>query len=78
MIVDTPPPELTFQLGEFLDIAQHNNSEISFRWDEFQTLLQSAVKELAISRCQDLLDRREGLLADDDPAPPSEAEAPSS
>jgi hypothetical protein len=49
------PPQIEFQLSDFLDIAPENDHTIRFEWDDHQLLIRDAIKKLAMFRCQDML-----------------------
>ena len=55
------PPQLQFQLSDFLDIAPENERIIFFPWEDYRSFLKDSIKELAVSRCQDMLKFHAGL-----------------
>ena len=68
------PPQLQFQLSDFLDVAPENERIIFFRWDYFRHYLEDSIKELAVLRCQNMLKLRPGLadIRDHDYQPSSQ------
>jgi hypothetical protein len=55
------PPQVEFQLSDFLDVAPENECTIHFRWDDYRLLIKKAIKELAVFRRQEMLKERLGL-----------------
>ncbi|KAI9864844.1 MAG: hypothetical protein M1813_002614 [Trichoglossum hirsutum] len=70
----TEQPQLEFKLSNFLDITAENERTISFEWDEYRLLVEDKVKQLAVLRCQEMLEDRAGLtdLRDSDYEPSSD------
>jgi hypothetical protein len=48
-------PRLKFQFSDFIEIPLEDDREISFKWDHYRILIKRKIKELAVSRCQDML-----------------------
>jgi hypothetical protein len=54
------PPQLQFQLSDFLDVAPENERIIFFRWEDFRSFLKDSIKLLAVFRCTNMLKLRAG------------------
>lgn len=57
-------PRLKFKLSDFIEIPHDDDREISFKWDEYRLLIKDDIKELAVSRCQMMLQKRAKELED--------------
>jgi hypothetical protein len=55
------PPQVEFQLSDFLDAAPENECTIHFQWDDYRLLIKKAIKRLAMFRCREMLRERSGL-----------------
>ncbi|KAI9773285.1 MAG: hypothetical protein M1839_002145 [Geoglossum umbratile] len=64
------PPQLEFQLSDFLAIDPENERTISFPWGDYQRLIRNKIKGLAMLRCQEMMrDRSREELRDLDYVP---------
>ena len=60
LLTATNPPQIEFQLSNFLDIAPENERTLHFQCD-YRLLIKEAIKELAMFRCQEMLRDRSRL-----------------
>ncbi|KAI9859055.1 MAG: hypothetical protein M1813_007183 [Trichoglossum hirsutum] len=61
LLTAATPPQVEFQLSDFLDIDPENERTIPFQWGDYRPLIKDKIRALAMFRCQKMLKDRARL-----------------